>query len=120
MQQEKASANNDGSSKTTSDSTKFNGDHMEKVDLESKIQLSKHLEEEPPTFSSMKIEGSEATLVTIVSDSLLAGAETDKKLTHINEEEKMSIVAEVSGNEGHGKHCKLFTLGPDTNDSDSI
>lgn len=118
MQQEKA--NNNGSSKTTSDSTKFNGDHVEKVDLESKTQLSKHLEEEPRTFSSVNFEGSEATLVTVVSVSLLAGAETDKKLTHINEEEKISIAAEVSGNEGHGKHCKLFTLGPDTNDSDSI
>ena len=117
MQQEKASANNSGASKTTSKSAKLNGNHMERVD--SNTQLSKHLKEEHPSFTSMKFEGSKATLVTIVSDSLLAGVETDKKLTQINEEEETSIAAEVSSDEGHSEQYKIFTLGPDTNDSDS-
>ena len=91
-------------------------------------QLNKHCQEQEdeetdhePTFSSTVIEGSRVTLVTVISNCLLAGhSDTEQKSVPINEEEGISITAAgVLGDEGHRGQCKLFTL-PDTyiNDRD--
>ena len=89
-------------------------------------QLNKHCQEQKdeetePTFSSTVIEGSRVTLVTVISDCLLAGhSDTEQKSVQINEEEGISITAAgVLGDEGYREQCKLFIL-PDTytNDSD--
>ena len=91
-------------------------------------QLNKYRQEqedeetEPQTFSSTEnlIEGSRVTLVTVISDCLLAGhSDTEQKSVPINEEEGISVTAAgVLGDEGHRGQCKLFTL-PDTYTNDS-
>ena len=81
-------------------------------------QLGKHLEE-APSFSSMEIEGSEATLVTVVSDNLLqtvnesSGSLTDKKVTPVSEDETSAIVVVSDDVKDHDNQCKIFTL-PDS------
>ena len=118
MQQDKDCTNSAESSKVskkTVTSTQYTVDEN---------QLNKHCQEQDdeetdhePTFSSMEnlIEGSRVTLVTVVSDCLLAGhSDTEQKLVQINEEEGLSITAAgLLGDEGYREQCKLFTL-PDT------
>lgn len=134
MQQEKASSlvkkNNDGSSEAaTSESTKFSDcNHTDKGDLSSGIHhaesetrhcISKHLEvpKLQPTSSSMNMEGSRTTLVTVVSDCSLTDVDIDaKRLTNKMSNTSVDLsAAEVSANEGHTKQlqCKIIFVLPD-------
>ena len=123
MEQDKYCTNSAESSeisKKTATSTQYTVDED---------QLHKHcLEEEEktePTFSLMEnlIEGSKVTLVTVISNCLLAGhSDTEQKSAQINEEEGISITEAgvlAMGDEGRGEQCKLFTLLDTINDSDS-
>lgn len=117
MQQEKTSTRNSDSKSITEPT---NGTPTEKIDLinciEEESQLRKHLKEDCPSFSSVEIGGSKATLITIVSDSILSPQSLiDKKLIPIYEEDTKSNAADELDDEEHGDQCKIFTLS----DSDS-
>ena len=88
-------------------------------------QLNKRYQEQEmkrlnlPSSTENLIEGSRVTLMTVISDCLLAGhSNTEQKSVPINEEEGISITAAgVLGDEGQRGQCKLFTL-PDTYTND--